>query len=148
MLGTLVSRIKIRARGLTSSGFGYASKSGAGVGGTGGAGYNTSGSGFSKLKGSAAGNSDIGLESLYAPNVKIHYQSAIAAERSSDVPELPHPTETGRGHSSDGSEIELAKRDSSKERGPGLGDRSGIQVQTKWTITSDRVTSPSPTPPA
>jgi len=89
----------------------------------------THGSAFSKLKNQSATDTQIPLEGIYAANQEVHYQSAVATTRT------PEPQDTATEAEKDkdsGSEVALT------EQAPYRTDpKTGIRVQTKWTISHD-----------
>lgn len=113
MLGTLWSRCTSR-RGASKLDHYHSSELG------------TGGSAFSKLKPRSHADNQIALESMYAANQDIHYQSAVATAGTPE-PHLPGHADN-KGDS--GSEVALTmdKQDSGE---------GGIRVQTKWTISHD-----------
>ncbi|KAK3952818.1 hypothetical protein QBC32DRAFT_259153 [Pseudoneurospora amorphoporcata] len=91
----------------------------------------TKNSGFNKLKNNshlAEEEDHIGLESLYASNKEVHYQSAVAASGEKDYSNN-HNRLASRD---DGSEVALTPEPGSF-KDPGV-----ITVQTKWTISVDQ----------
>ncbi|KAK3313020.1 hypothetical protein B0H66DRAFT_384076 [Apodospora peruviana] len=70
------------------------------------------------------GDTEIGLETIYASNREIHYESAVAAAGK---------TSAGHEGRSDGSQATLIP-----DRGSLRQDPSAIKVYTKWTITHDQ----------
>lgn len=90
----------------------------------------TNNSGFNKLKNSShlAEEDHIGLESLYASNKEIHYQSAVAASGEKEH----HNNHNRLASRDDGSEVALTPEPGSF-KDPGV-----ITVQTKWTISVDQ----------
>ncbi|KAL2169101.1 hypothetical protein VTG60DRAFT_6428 [Thermothelomyces hinnuleus] len=90
-------------------------------------GNGTNGSAFSKLKDQSQTDTQIPLESIYAANREVHYQSAVGAGRT------PEPLRTAPDADKDkdsGSDVALT------DQPPPLRDqKNGIRVQTKWTIS-------------
>jgi hypothetical protein len=111
MLGSLWSRCTARQRG---SKLGYSSENA------------TGNSGFSKLKARSRADNQIALESMYAANQQVHYQSAVAAAATPEPDRLVFPHKDGDS----GSEVALTEQE------PYAQDSSGgIRVQTKRTIS-------------
>jgi hypothetical protein len=117
MLGSLWSRCVATRRGASKLAY-HSSENG------------THGSAFSKLKNQGHTNPQIPLESLYAANQEVHYQSAVA---TAATPEPDQDTAADVEKDKDsGSDVALT------EQAPYRTDpKSGIRVQTKWTISHD-----------
>ena len=90
----------------------------------------TNGSAFSKLKNQSHPSNQIALESIYAANQEVHYQSAVATA-ATPVPDRDLSTYTERDKDS-GSDVALTEHENSRQDKNG-----GIRVQTKWTISHD-----------
>ncbi|KAL2146434.1 hypothetical protein VTI28DRAFT_3903 [Corynascus sepedonium] len=122
MLGSLLSRcMPSRRRGNSKLPY-HSSENG------------TNGSAFSKLKDQSQTDTQIPLESIYAANREVHYQSAVGTtSRNSD--HHHHQQQQGVFLDTDkdkdsGSEVALT------EQAPYRTDpNTGIRVQTKWTIS-------------
>ncbi|KAL2179364.1 uncharacterized protein P884DRAFT_195038 [Thermothelomyces heterothallicus CBS 202.75] len=87
----------------------------------------TNGSAFSKLKDQSQTDTQIPLESIYAANQEVHYQSAVGAGRT------PEPLRTATDVDKDkdsGSDVALTDEPTHLK-----DQKSGIRVQTKWTIS-------------
>lgn len=90
----------------------------------------TNGSAFSKLKNQSNQSNQIALESIYAANQEVHYQSAIATAATPD-PDRDLSTYADRDKDS-GSDVALTEHEIGRQDKNG-----GIRVQTKWTISHD-----------
>ncbi|KAK4038797.1 hypothetical protein C8A01DRAFT_17137 [Parachaetomium inaequale] len=115
MLGSLWSRCVATRRGASKLAY-HSSENG------------THGSAFSKLKNQGHTDPQIPLEELYAANQEVHYQSAVA---TAGTPEPDRDTAADVEKDKDsGSDVALT------EQAPYQTDpKSGIRVQTKWTIS-------------
>lgn len=84
-------------------------------------GFTSGGSKFSKLKNGNYGVDGYDLETIYAPNIEVHHQSAAVT------------TSNGIGRSGEhGSDVAL-----SPEPIPFPSDQEGIKVQTKWAVSRE-----------
>lgn len=92
-------------------------------------GNGTNGSAFSKLKDQNHTETQIALETIYAANQEVHYQSAVGTDRT------PEPMRTGPDPEKDrdsGSDVALTDQPSLRRQSD---QKHGIRVQTKWTIS-------------
>ena len=121
MLGSLWSRCTSR-RGASKLDHYHSSENG------------TNASAFSKLKARSHAGNQVALESLYAANQEVHYQTAVATAATPE-PLDEHRVRERTAHTDkdSGSEV-LLTMDTGSD---GFNKQDGIRVQTKWTISHD-----------